>query len=92
MTLRIEWDPRKASSNLRKHGIAFTEAATVFADPLSLTIEDPEHSLGENRFIIIGQSHRGRTVIVSHMEQGDTIRIISARMAAKREKRAYEEI
>lgn len=92
MALRFEWDVGKARTNLAKHGLTFEEARTVFGDPLSLTIGDPEHA-GEReaRFLIVGLSTGGRLVVVSHVERGDTIRIISARPAGRREKKAYEE-
>jgi uncharacterized protein len=91
MSLQFTWDQRKAPANLRKHGIGFPEAATAFADPLSLTIPDPDHSAGEARFILIGQSERRRLVVVAHVERGDLIRIISARPATRRERKTYEE-
>ena len=91
MALIFEWDEVKADSNFRKHGVSFEEAATVFGDYLSLTIADPQHSEDEERCIIIGRSHRGRTVAVAHTERGDHIRIISARLATPREGRDYEE-
>jgi uncharacterized DUF497 family protein len=91
MPVTVEWDPRKASLNERKHGVAFEEAATVFTDPLSSTIPDPLHSEDEERFIIMGQSIQRRTLVVAHTDRGDTIRIISARVANTRERRAYEE-
>ena len=89
--LNFEWDPNKAQSNLDKHGVAFEQAATVFGDPLSLTIGDPEHSEGEERFILLGQAITNRLLVVVHTEQRDRIRIISARMATKQENRTYEE-
>ena len=91
MALIFEWDTQKARTNLRKHGVAFEEAATVFGDPLSITISDPLHPEPEERFVIIGSSHRGRTLVVVHTERGDRIRIISARRATSGEKRKYEE-
>ena len=91
MSLQFTWDPRKAAANLRKHGVGFPEAATAFADPLSLTILDPDHSVGEERFVLIGQSERRRLVVVAHVERGDLIRIISARPATRRERKTYEE-
>jgi uncharacterized protein len=91
MSLQFTWDPRKASSNLRKHGVGFPEAATAFADPLSLTIPAPDHSVGEERFVLIGQSERRRLVVVAHVERGDLIRIISARPATRHERKTYEE-
>lgn len=89
--LRFEWDPAKAASNERKHGVAFQEAATAFGDPLSLTVSDPDHSVGEARFVLVGVTHRGRLVVVAHVEAEDKIRIISARPASKAERRSYEQ-
>ena len=91
MSLQFTWDPQKAASNLRKHKVGFPEGATAFADPLSLTIPDPDHSVGEERFVLIGQSERRRLVVVAHVERGDLIRIISARLATRRERKTYEE-
>jgi uncharacterized DUF497 family protein len=91
MSLQFTWDPQKAARNLRKHKVGLPEAATAFADPLSLTIPDPDHSVGEARFILIGQSERRRLVVVAHVERGDLIRIISARLATRRERKTYEE-
>ena len=91
MSLRFEWDPRKAASNLRKHGVSFEEASTVFSDPLSLTIADPDHSDDEERWMILGQSNRLRLLVVAHTDDGNTVRIISARLAEPRERRRYEE-
>jgi uncharacterized DUF497 family protein len=78
MALRFEWDNRKADSNLRAHAVSFREATTVFADPLSITISDPDHSMAEMRFIDIGLSHRGRLLVVSYTERGNRIRLIAA--------------
>jgi uncharacterized protein len=91
MSLRFTWDPAKAAANLRKHGISFMEASTAFADPLSITIPDPDHSVGEERFVLIGRSDRQHLVVVAHAERGDLIRIISARPANRRERKTYEE-
>lgn len=91
MALEFEWDPAKARVNVRKHGVSFEEAATVFGDPLSVTISDPLHSTDEQRFIIVGRSRQGRIIVVVHVDRGHRIRIISARPAARREKRKYEE-
>ncbi|MEK7474741.1 MAG: BrnT family toxin [Candidatus Coatesbacteria bacterium] len=89
--MTFEWDVRKAAGNLLKHGVAFEEAATVFGDPLSLTIPDPRHSSpGESRHVIMGESGMGRLLVVVHWDRGDRIRIISARIAASRERRQYE--
>lgn len=89
--MRFEWHPRKAAANLRKHGISFDEAATVFLDDLSLTGEDPDHSLHEERYVTFGISSSGRLLVVSHTDRGDRIRIISARPATRPERRIYEE-
>jgi len=89
--MRFEWDPTKARSNLRKHGVSFEEAATALSDPMAATGDDPDHSLEDVRYITFGVSNRGRLLIVSHTEEGDTIRIISARPAGKGERRIYEE-
>ena len=90
MALNFEWDGGKAAVNIRKHGISFEEAATVFGDPLSLTISDPRHSEDEERFVIIGRSRQQRLLVVVHTERGENIRIISARLATHREQRDYE--
>jgi uncharacterized DUF497 family protein len=92
MPLNFEWDDKKAKSNAKKHGARFEEASTVFADGLSLTIQDPAHSQVEDRFVTIGSSYRGRLLVVVHTERGDNIRIISARRASRRERKSYEEI
>ena len=89
--LTFEWDANKAGSNLVKHGVSFEEAATVFGDPVSITIPDPAHSKTETRFIILGRSHQGKLLVVTHTERGDNIRIISARHAGRRERKSYEE-
>ncbi|HQU84721.1 MAG TPA: BrnT family toxin [Pyrinomonadaceae bacterium] len=86
----FEWNPEKAEANLKKHGVSFEEAASVFYDPLSLTIPDIIHSDEENRFIIIGLSDNQQQLVVAHTDRGDKIRIISARLATPREKRIYE--
>jgi len=91
MALNFEWDEDKAKSNLAKHAVSFEEAATVFGDPLSLTIHDPAHSQVEDRFIIIGNSYQRKLLVVVHTERGDNIHIISARCAAKQERMNYEE-
>ena len=89
--MQIVWYPRKAASNKKKHSVSFEEAATVFADPLSLTGADPDHSIGEHRWITFGESLRGRLLAVAHTDEGDIMRIISARVATRHEKRLYEE-
>jgi uncharacterized protein len=85
------WDRRKASVNFKKHDVHFREAATVLYDPLSATFPDQDHSEHEHRFLTIGQSARRRLLVVAHTEEGDTIRIISARPVTARERRFYEE-
>lgn len=72
--MKFEWDPKKATLNFKRHGVSFQEATTVFSDPLSITAPDPDHSFEENRYIIVGQSHRGWLLIVSHTERDDRIR------------------
>jgi uncharacterized protein len=89
--LRFVWDRDKAAANLRKHGLDFEEAATAFGDPLSITIPDPDHSVGEERWLLIGQSGAGRLLVVAHTERGDEIRLINARLATRRERDTYEE-
>ena len=89
--LHFDWDPEKANSNQKKHRVTFAEAATAFGDPLSITIPDPNHSVGEARFILLGLSFQGRLVVVAHAETDDLIRIISARLATKAERRFYEQ-
>jgi hypothetical protein len=91
MRVTVEWDNAKARRNIKKHGVSFEEAATVFTDPLSSTIEDPLHSEDEDRFVIIGQSIRGRILVVVHTDRGGKIRIISARVATTHERERYEE-
>ena len=87
----FEWDKNKASSNQKKHGIKFSEATTLFGDPLELTINDPKHSVNESRFISIGKSEQGELLVVSYAEKEENhIRIISARCATKKEKKNYE--
>ena len=89
--MRFIWDTKKASANIRKHGVSFQEAATVFRDAPSATGLDPDHSTGEHRFVTFGLSEAGRLLVVSHTDEGESIRIISARLATKHERRIYEE-
>lgn len=87
----FEWDDEKAEANVVDHeGVTFFEAATVFADPLSLVVDDDEHSIEEPRFLTIGRSDQERILIVSYTERGDAIRIVSSRKAEPKEIRAYE--
>ena len=90
MSLTFEWDEEKAAENLAKHGVSFAEASTVFADPLSRTIPDPLHSDEEDRFVILGESTSGHTLVVVHTYREENIRIISARRATPRERKDYE--
>jgi uncharacterized protein len=87
----FKWDPQKESANRRKHGVSFTEASTVFNDSLAVTGADPDHSIGECRWITFGISREGDLLVVSHTDEGDMIRIISARAATLSERRLYEE-
>lgn len=89
--MRFSWDPVKAAANITKHGVSFEEAATVFGDPLSETYDDPDHSVGEKRFIMIGRSKNGKLLFISHADEGERIRIISARRLTRSEKKQYEE-
>ena len=88
--MEFEWDPKKAAANLTKHGVSFQEATTVFDDLLSVTVPDPDHSFEENRLILVGESHRRRVLIVSHVERGERIRIVSARELTRAERDVYE--
>ena len=89
--MEFEWDPKKAISNLRKHKVSFEEASTALRDTMAATGADPDHSIGEFRYVTFGISERGRLLVVAHTEQSDTIRIISARLASRRERKIYEE-
>ncbi|MCI5116126.1 MAG: BrnT family toxin [Candidatus Electrothrix sp. AW1] len=91
MKLNFEWDEKKAKSNRKKHGIGFDEAATVFLDPLSMTIPDHDHSAEEQRYIDIGSSGKGRVLVVVYTDRGVNIRIISCRKATYSERQYYEE-
>lgn len=90
MSLAFEWDEAKAQQNQKKHQVSFEEAATVFGDPLSLTIDDPVHSAEEERFVTIGESAQHRLLVVVHTDRGERIRLISAREATSQERRDYE--
>ena len=91
MPLLFEWDPDKARANAKKHGVTFDEASTAFADALSVTIPDPLHSEEEDRFVLLGCSHRDRLLVVVHTDRGGRVRIISARLATRKERRQHEE-
>ena len=87
----FEWDEEKAKANLRKHKISFEEAETVFDDPLSVTITDPDHSTSERRFLDVGESENRRIIVVSYTQRRGTIRLISARVATRTERQKYAE-
>jgi uncharacterized protein len=89
--MKFEWDQEKARSNLLKHKVSFEEGATALSDPLSASGTDPDHSINEDRYITFGISKSGRLLVVSHTVKGETIRIISTRVASKGERKIYEE-
>lgn len=89
--MTFQWDKNKAQANLVKHGVSFEEGTTVFGDQMSITIPDPDHSTTEDRFVILGHSHRQRLLVVIFAERGDSIRVISARCATKNERKCYED-
>ena len=89
--MKFKWDPDKAAANLRKHGVSFEEAVTAFKDDLCATARDLEHSVAEHRFITFGLSVHERLLTVSHTERGSTVRIISARLITRAERKIYEE-
>jgi len=91
MAYRFEWDPAKGASNLSKHGISFEEAITAFGDPLSLLWPDPSHSLGEERYFVMGVSDNQRLLVIAFADRELRTRIISARLATRSERRRYEE-
>jgi len=88
---QFEWDADKAAANLRKHGVSFDEAVTAFGDPLSVLLRDPDHSAGEERYLVMGMSTQGRLLVVAFVERPPRTRIISARLATRRERHNYEE-
>jgi len=89
--VEFEWDEEKGAANVSKHGVSFEEAKTVFGDPLYVDFYDPDHSDDERRYLIMGESNRGRLLMVSYAESGDAVRLISARQAAAAERKGYEE-
>lgn len=91
MGLLFEWDERKAKQNLNKHGVSFDEASTVFGDTFSVTIDDPLHSMRQRRYVTLGHSAKQRLLVVVHTERGNRIRLISARVATRHERKTYEE-
>jgi uncharacterized protein len=91
MSLKFEWDHEKAASNLSKHRVSFEEAITAFGDPLARIFDDEDHSIAEQREIIIGHSAKEHLLVVCFMSQGESVRILSARKTTKRERKDYEE-
>lgn len=91
MSLVFQWDPKKAAANIRKHGVSFPEAMTAFQDPLARIHDDPDHSEGERREILVGHDASGRLLVVAITARGLAVRIISARPATRRERKDYEE-
>lgn len=91
MAYLFEWDARKAVANVRKHGVTFEEACTAFGDPLGILMHDPDHSIAEQRHVLLGMSNRLRLLVVSHAERPPRTRLISARRATPKERRTYEE-
>ena len=89
--MEFEWDFKKAERNKRKHNVTFHEAATVFGDPLAITFADPDHSIDEARYLTFGLSMFDRQIVVSHVDRDDKIRLISARLMTRQERRIYEE-
>jgi uncharacterized protein len=89
--MKFEWDSEKAAENLRKHRVPFEEAASVFGDPLAISFQDPEHSLAEKRTLTFGLSRQGRLLVVSHTQRRQGLRLISARIATRHERKIYEE-
>jgi uncharacterized protein len=88
--MEFEWDPDKSEVNLKKHGISFHEASTVFSDPLAITFNDPDHSVGEHRFLTFGHSRANQLLVVVHTERHKKIRIINARRTTRQEREIYE--
>ena len=89
--MKCVWDKKKALENLKKHDVSFDEAKTVFDDPLYVDFYDPDHSYDEHRFLIVGESHNGRLLIVSYTERAAIARLISAREVTAKERKSYEE-
>ena len=89
--MKFVWDNNKAEANLKKHKIAFEDAASIFGDPLAVTFRDPDHSTGEVRYLTFGLSHNGHLLVLSHTYRSELVRIISARRATRAERKIYEE-
>ena len=86
----FEWNPRKEAENVLKHGVSFREAASAFYDTLSTIVPDPEHSVGEERYVLLSLSNQGRLLVVCHTNRGARLRLISARQASSAEVKACE--
>jgi hypothetical protein len=91
LELGFEWDSRKAAANFEKHAVSFEEASTAFGDPLARIVDDPRHSVEESRFVLMGVSRGQKLLAVMFTERGESVRLISARPATRRERREYEE-
>ena len=89
--MEFEWDEKKATANEKKHDVSFHEAATIFSDLLAITFPDPDHSEKEHRNLTFGMSRSNRLLIVAHTDRGYNIRIISARLMTRQERKIYEE-
>jgi uncharacterized DUF497 family protein len=89
--VKLEWDEEKAAANLARHRVSFDEARTIFDDPLFVDFYDPDHSVDEHRYVVIGESQTGRLLIISYTERDEAIRVISAREVTPAEREAYEE-
>lgn len=89
--MEFVWDGKKAAANIKKHGVSFHEAATIFGDPLAISFNDPDHSQNEHRFITFGLSHSNRKIVVAHADRGQKVRIINARLMTRHERKIYEE-
>ena len=90
--MKFEWDDTKAANNIKKHGVTFNEASTVFGDPLAITYADPEHSIAEYCYLTFGRSIMNRLIVVAHSDRNDRVRLISAREMTRKERKDYEEI
>ena len=89
--MTFEWDEKKAAANAKEHGVSFHEAGTVFGDPLAITFSDPDHSDNEYRFLTFGLSRSDRLLVVAHTDRDEKVRIISARLMTRHERKTYEE-
>ena len=89
--MEFEDDPAKAARNLKKHKVGFEEAASVFGDPMAYMFADPDHAIGEERWLMFGLSHMGRILAVIYTYRSESYRLISARLATRHERKIYEE-